>query len=154
MMKIYAAAHGIRWTLISAIFAGLLLAGGFGTIYQFALEEYDEANHVLLLNAQVVTLDNDSVVIQANGEKLRACQYIRLQAYTLQKNGELLDAQIMRVDQPEDDDVKPLGKFNFGRWKIWPRDGAVGLQVFSQYLCGQRMVVNKVVDLTLPKAPA
>jgi hypothetical protein len=152
MMKLAAAAHGLKWTIVSAIAAGLLLAGAFSTIYQFALEEYDEMNHVLVLDASVLSVDSDSIVIHAHGEKLRVCQYIRLQAYTVQANGELADAQIMRLDQVEDKDVKPRGKFDFGEWRVWPRDGAVGVQVYSQYLCGQRMVVNKVVDLKLPKA--
>jgi len=143
--------HSMRWTIGLSILAGLFLSGGFTYLGALGLDLYDAANPVLELNGTIKSLDNDSIVVHAEGEKVRNCQYIRLQAYTLHADGRLHDAQIERVDQHEDHDHKVKGAFDFGTWRIWPKGDAVGLQVFSQHLCSNRMVMSKIFDMKLIK---
>jgi hypothetical protein len=137
-------------TAAVGLVAGLLI--GYVSLPSFSWvgELYDEAHPVLSLNARVDYADDAEIVLRAEGRKLRACQYVRLQAYTVDRHGTLSDAQIQRIDQHEDRDAKPLGTFDFGRWRIWPRGDAVAVQVFSQHLCSGRMTVTKVIDVKVP----
>ena len=140
-------------TIVVGLVLGVLAGFAAVPMYQWVVESYDSTFHVLRVRADIVSLDATQVTLHATGDKLRACQYIRLQAYTVHDRGILHDAQIMRVDETEDRDNKPPGSFNFGVWRIWPREDATSVQVFSQHLCVGRMVVNKILDVQLPKEP-
>ena len=137
------------------IVIGLVLGvfAGFASIpvYQWGADAYDAEFHVLTMKAEVVALSADKVTIHAAGEKRRDCQYLRLYAYTVHTSGQLHDANIMRVDLPEDRDSKPLGSFDFGYWTIWPAGDSIGVQVFSEHLCAGRKVVNKIIDIKVPR---
>jgi hypothetical protein len=139
------------FTIVLGLVLGVL--AGFATIpiYQFGMDSYDSEFHVLTMTAKVIAANADKVTIHATGEKRRECQYLRLYAYTVHDAGILHDANIQRVDLPEDRDSKPLGSFDFGFWAIWPREDAVGIQVFSEHLCSGRKVVNKIIDIKVPK---
>jgi hypothetical protein len=136
----------VAWAVLGmSVFAWAVVSPG-----PWLVEMYDARNPVLKLDAKVVLATADSVVISATGDKVRSCQYVRLQAYGVDTNGVLYDASIERIDQFEDKDSKPVGSFNFGTWRIWPRGNSVRVQIFSQYLCGQRMVVQRILDLKVP----
>lgn len=137
----------MRWTILTAVAAGVFLGPAGQTWWRSVLMYYDASRPVVVMKGSVVKSEDDSVVLTIAGEKLRACTYIRLQAYTAGPDGTLRDAYARREDRPEHADNKPLGTFNLGTWRIWPKGDATRVAVYVEHDCDGRVVKSKIADV-------
>ena len=108
---------------------------------------YDEAFPILSVQAEVRIADSERIVVALKGEKYRSCQFLRIDAFTRHDDGVLADAYMRRTDQIQDGSTKPLGRFDMGTWAIWPRDGAMGVVIYSQHACYGRLVQTRLTEL-------
>lgn len=147
----------LRWSILAAACVGMLLAPLGQTWWRGVTSYYDDARPVLRMTATVTSVTSDSVVLHLTGEKLRSCRYIRMQAFVRLVDGVLDDIGLLRVDQDEIGSSKPVGKHDFGQWKVWPIKGSRKLVIYAQHDCGDRLVTSKAVEMDivggLPQSP-
>lgn len=137
------------FTMIFAVILGLLLAPMVSFGWDATIQLYDRAFPPVSMKGEVLRADQYEAVVRIRGQKLRKCTYLRLQALTQDRNGELLDAYIQRIDMVENGDTKAPGNYFFGDWRIFPRSNAVAVIVDANHLCGDRIVVTRVVEVNL-----
>jgi hypothetical protein len=91
----------------------------------------------------------DAVVIELRGTKARECRFLRINAQTSHL-GELRNAQITRIDQPEVAATRPLGAQNIGMWVVVPvTSTARAVLVTVEHLCGDRLVLGHFATVRL-----
>ena len=107
---------------------------------------YDGFNPVVTMSGRVTGRGVESVDVQMGGQKHRACEYLKIQAFT-RKGGILHDANIVRLDAESQGDTKPLGTFDIGIWRVWPIKGGTDVVVYVNHNCDDRIVVTKIADV-------
>lgn len=142
------------WTLIAGVIVGVLLAPIGPTWWNSALKYYDEVQPVVRMQGYLVARAEDAVVISLSGEKLRSCDYLRIQAYAVTRAGGLEDAYIRREDMPERGDTKPVGTYSLGYWRIWPVAGAQAVRIYVQHDCNGRLVQTRLTEVSLGTRPS
>lgn len=128
---------------------GSVLVGSLGV--PKLLEVYDDHYPVVEMHGTIVSADEGQVIVHMAGRKLRSCKYLSLAGYWRMGDGELKDANEDRIDVLRDGTTRPLGAFDIGVWRIWPRrPGSVAVVVYVSHNCGGRLVVTKIADEVLP----
>jgi hypothetical protein len=137
------------FTVAFAVLVGIIAAPVFSVSMKSMSNLYDSAFPVVRMTGELVYADPSEIRIRISGTKLRACTYLRLQAMIADKRGEWSDANIQRTDIHENGDTKPPGNYYIGEWRIWPRANAVSVIVNANHLCGDRLVVTRIAEVTL-----
>lgn len=112
-------------------------------------EKWDEANPVVTGRVDMVMPDGDGVKVHISGEKFRACQFTGVHAYAVNASGSKSLIGILRVDRPIEIITRPIGKSDFGTWRIWPTLGAASAEIWVTYRCSSRVVLNRLVEVAL-----
>jgi hypothetical protein len=110
---------------------------------------YDSAFPVVDMKGKLISFSDDEAVVSIVGRKNRACNYVRIQAYSLDADGNMSDAFIARTDLPESGETKPRGSYTIGTWRIWPLPQSHGVVVYVNHLCGSRIVLTKIAEIPL-----
>ena len=139
----------LRWSIIGAAVAGVLLAPLGSSWWRAMQDAYDDAWPVVTLEPSVLKRDADSMLVHLVGKKHRGCTYLRIQAYTRRPDGTLADAFTKREDMPERGATKPVGQIDVGQWRIWPLTGGVAVEIYSQHDCDGRLVTTRVAEVKL-----
>jgi hypothetical protein len=133
------------------VLLGLLAGLSNDSIESAALDLYDRFNPVLVTNATIFSATPDEVLLAISGDKRRPCEFRRpLQAFGTFAVGAPIELSIERVDKPEFGTTRPLGPFNAGLWRIWPRGSVASVQVYSTHVCSGRVVTTLYADVRLP----
>lgn len=140
------AASTMPITVVLAVLVGVAIAPGGGFDWLYAL--YDDVRPVVTMSGTLVSRDADSALIDIAGEKHRSCQFLSIRAYSM-RDGTLMDANIERVDRPQDGHTKPVGRYDIGRWRVWPVKHAVGVKVYVKHSCDGRLVLTKISEVAL-----
>lgn len=92
---------------------------------------------VIKTQVEIAGRDAASVTIHVTGEKLRACVFVGLQAFAIDKSGVMTLANIARPDNTGPRPVtRPVGRFDAGLWRIWPLDvDADSVRVYIVHNC-------------------
>jgi len=96
---------------------------------------FDAFVPVLWMKGDVVVKEQDHVVVNMYGWKIRECKYLGIQSYSITPEGIRNDAVIKRVDAITQGTTRPLGYYNMGNWDIRPTTGATGVVVYAQHSC-------------------
>lgn len=143
-----AAAVQQRWSILFGLAIGLVLSlSAFST--DSLLKGYDELYPVVDMRGELVESSPDSVFIRVTGKKNRACEYVALQAYYRSADGTMRDAYRERIGVGETRSTKPVGYFDIGVWRVWPRRDAVAVLMYTTHECSGRVVVTKVAEVML-----
>ena len=136
--------------IVSGIMIGLVLAPG--SVLDWLYGAYDVAHPVARMSGRLIEHDAESALVDISGEKLRRCDYIGIRAYSsggpIDRSSDI-NANLERVDRPEDGHTKPPGKYYIGRWRVWPVAGATLVEIYTTHLCDGRKVVTKVAEVRL-----
>ena len=139
------------WISMSiGVLCGLLVSPVGVAALTAGMAYYDEARPVVRMSGQLVVADGEQVVLRIGGEKLRACQYLSIAGYWRMRDGTLRDANERRVDQEQQGDTKPPGRYDIGEWRLWPREsGAVAAVCYASHNCNGRLIVSKIADVEI-----
>lgn len=138
----------MRWTILLAITVAFAAVQIAVPLLLEARQARIDAQPVVVMQGKIVARDVNSVTLHLWGEKLRACTYIGINAYT-RHDGVMKDAFTKRVDVPHTAATKPLGRFDVGNWLVWPIDGAGRVLLYVQHDCNGRVVVTKIAEVDL-----
>jgi hypothetical protein len=138
--------------LLGFALGGLLAPLGMSLLNEAYLV-YDGMFPVIKTEGRLLSAGNNEAVIAIVGEKLRPCTYVRIQAYSVGRDNNLEDAFIARVDSPESGETRPIGTYTFGAWRVWPLPDSKGIVVYVNHLCGSRLVLTKIADISLEVPP-
>lgn len=148
MIRRYGDLHGLWNAVAVGAVVGLLLAPLAPAAWHGFWKLYDRHLPVVSMHGELLARPPGEAVLALSGHKHRDCRYMGLQAYTLEADGELHDVYRARVDVSEHRRTKPIGRFDFGNWRIWPvPDNARAVVVFVQHECSGRLVTTKVADV-------
>lgn len=139
----------LRWSILGAAIVGAMVSPVGHSWWRAALSSYDEASPVVVMRGELIGRDADAVFLRIEGQKLRNCTYLRVQAYAKDSDGQLTDAYLQRVDRPERGDTKPTGNYSIGAWRVWPATGAAAVLVYVQHDCDGRLVVTKIAEVAV-----
>lgn len=139
------------WTVALGAAVGLFLAPVGQSAWDATRAYYDEMRPVVVMSIRLVDVSAGEVRVRIVGEKRRACDYLRMQAYTRGADGSLADAYARREDRKERGDTKPIGAYDIGVWSIWPASGAVAVLMAVQHDCGGRIVLTKIGEVPIPQ---
>lgn len=138
----------MRWSILLAFFVTLVGAQVIAPLLLEARQARLDSQPVVIMQGQIVSRDSSSVTIHLWGEKLRACTYVSVNAYT-RHNGVMKDAFTKRLEAPHAGVTKPLGRFDIGNWLVWPIDGVSKVLIYSQHDCSGRVVITKIAEVDL-----
>jgi hypothetical protein len=144
-----AAVRSMRWTIITSIALGIFLAPAGSFSLSALMDVFDARNPVVDMRADLVRLDTSGAVLHLYGHKLRACQYLALDAYAISDSGVMSDINIERIDIPADGNTKPLGTFDVGQWRAWPVAGTKRIVLYVQHNCSGRLIQTRISELPL-----
>lgn len=148
-----------RWTfnMPFTILLGLAVGGAMvpigGTVVDGTTTIYDRVFPVVEMNGTLISYAHEEAVIALAGRKLRDCDYVRVQAYSLGADGNMSDAFIVRIDAPESGITRPRGNFLIGAWRVWPLKQSRGIAIYLHHFCGSRFVLSKAAEIPLPLEP-
>ena len=132
------------------VLCGLLVSPVGVAALSAGLAYYDELRPVVRMSGQLVDADHEQVVLRISGDKLRSCQYLSIAGYWRMRDGTLRDANERRIDQEQAGDTKPVGRYDIGEWRLWPREaGSVAAVCYVSHNCGGRLIVSKIADVEL-----
>ena len=136
---------GMRWTITFALCAGYLLSG------VSPMSIYDSLSPVVVMEGKLIKRDVDSVVVHVSGTKLRSCQFLQIDSYSVDATGRMRDANETRIDGMDYDGAsKPVGEYDLGMWRIYPLGTkATGVQMYVEHSCAGRIVLTKIADINL-----
>lgn len=139
----------LRWAIITGVLVGVVVSTA-GTVWvPTILAAFDKLSPVVVMEGRLVEAKENYLVVHISGEKFRDCQYLNINAYGAEKDGNLRDLSIMRVDKIEDGTTKPKGKWDIGYWKVWPSDGITGVMVVVSHNCEGRLINTKIAEVVL-----
>jgi hypothetical protein len=127
-------------TIAVGVIMGLLMAPLAPFVSEVAGEWYDGMRPVISAQVRVVEVDEHRAVITMQAEKLRECEYVRLVAYTIDTDGVRRDATIRRIDAETRGITRGIGKYDLGRWEVYPRLGGRMVRIESVHDCDTRQV--------------
>jgi hypothetical protein len=133
--------------IVTMTVVGLVLGGAVAPVVQSGFDAFDRTNPVLVVTTTIVEAETDAIVVHIVGSKERECSYIGMQAYTRDATGQMRDAFIDRIDRPERGGTKPLGHYDMGVWRIWPRAKGDAVLIYSNHSCNGRLVLTKLAEL-------
>ncbi len=138
-------------SIVLGLLLGVALAAVSPLLSDAVLDEYDRAHPVWQDGlATQVERQGDAVLLSISGNKVRACNYLRINAQTLARDGTLHAAAISRVDQPEMGSTRLPGRQQVGRYRIVPvAADARELWVTVEHDCSGRRVMSKLVTVVL-----
>jgi hypothetical protein len=140
----------LHWpTIIVGGVLGLLLVPVGEWMLHAARETYDDSHPVIEAAGHIVERDADSVTVEIVGTKLRDCTYVANTGYTLGADGILRSTYIARTDQPPTGATRPVGAQHFGRWRLWPTNGAISASIWVTHQCEGRLVRTQLADVRL-----
>jgi hypothetical protein len=138
-----------RWTwapiAVGAV-AGLFALPLGQFIATAVFEAFDIHNPVLRATSRVIARDADQIILSISVRKVRACHYLRMQAFGVARGGDMVDINLARTDRAEDGETRPVGEYNIGTWRVWPVAGSKAVVIYSNHLCDGRMVLSKVAE--------
>lgn len=139
----------VRWTILVTLAIGIFLSSS-ATDYVLSTyrEWYDDTHPVVKMAGTLVERTDDSATVHVTGEKLRACRFVSLHSYT-RKHGVMTDAYRSRIGQSEDGATKPVGKHDYGTWKIWPIEGANLVVMTVTHECSGRLVSAYIAEVLI-----
>ena len=110
---------------------------------------YDAVRPVVTGKGSVEKIGEDEVTIKLSGVKHRACERMAQNAYMAAPDGSLTTVNLERLSQGPYGVTRPLGPFDAGLWRVKPLLGYNVLEVYMQYNCGGRFVINKLARVEL-----
>jgi hypothetical protein len=130
---------------------GLFLSPMWSTITEVSNRQYDSLFPVVTGQARIVGRESetDAVLLKLDGEKMRACKYVGIDAYNVHADGRSSDAHIARIDRPYTGNTKPVGMIDMGVWRVWPIAGAKYISIVTQHNCGGRDVLTELARVEL-----
>lgn len=143
------AAYNMRWTLLSAVFFGWLMAPSSHTISSAIWHWYDTRNPVVQFQGEIVRRDNEKIIIHIWGHKLRDCVAVTgsVNSYSV-KDGVLYGAHEQRMSG--DSSSRPVGPVDMGTWLVWPnQEGAQEILMTVRHDCDGRIITTETVRVKL-----
>jgi hypothetical protein len=140
----------MKYTFLFSVLTVYILATSGATLNLLNL--YDHFFPVVRMEGRIVSKDpSGSVLVHVWGEKLRDCQFIQIDSYSLSRTGILRDANEERAeDLPADGGTKPPGVYDLGVWRIYPVvAGSTRVQMFVEHSCNGRLVYTNIADVSL-----
>lgn len=138
----------LRLTILLAIAVTLIVSQTLVPIILDLRQAYINAAPVVAVQGELINRGSNSATLHLWGEKLRACTYVKVNAYTLH-DGMMVDASTIRIDAPDNHATRPLGPFDMGEWRVWPVAGASKILIFVQHDCNGRVVITKIAEVDL-----
>ncbi len=145
---------GMPLTIITGLTFGVMLVPIATFVVDWVEDRYDAAYPVVEMTGTLLSQQTGEAIIALDGRKIRDCIYLRTRAYAIDSTGHLNDTFIARVDMPETGETRPAGDFRGGMWRVWPLPNSRGIVVYTNHLCGSRVVVTKVANINLTKGGA
>jgi hypothetical protein len=127
-------------TIAAGVALGLLAAPLTPIVTETWRDWYDGMRPVITATVRVVDVDEHRALISMQAEKLRECDYVRLVAYTIDADGIRRDATIRRLDAEVRGITRGVGKYDLGKWEVYPRLGGRTVRVESVHDCDGRQV--------------
>ena len=130
-----------HWSIIlGLLLGGLVIPISWQEWQRFSAEreaEFQRGTPVIESHATIVERGADSLLINVVGHKLRECDFIGLQAYTVDASGVMSIADISRIGPiPARAQNRPVGPFDSGVWRIWPVGASpVSVVVYAMHQC-------------------
>jgi len=125
-----------------------LVGGVVVSYYAQPYEWYDGLFPVVRMEVDVVGRDANSITLHLVGDKKRSCEPKHIDAFG--RVGNMLhDINIARQDVQDTLTAKPLGRHDFGIWRVWPSGGERVVLVYILYDCDGRIVPTKVAEVAL-----
>jgi hypothetical protein len=140
----------VKYTLLFSAFCGYALASSGATLN--VLNLYDHIFPVVDMRGTLVAYDpSGAALVHVGGSKLRDCQFIQIDSYSVSRTGILRDANEERVDDlPVDGGTKPPGTYDLGVWRIYPVvAGATAVRMYVEHSCNSRLVYTLIADVPL-----
>lgn len=104
---------------------------------------------VVNMKGVLVEKTPDYVLIHITGEKLRACKFVNISAFT-EADGNLIDSFITRMGYTKiDGATKPIGKHDLGLWRVYPINGSKKALVYVQHDCAGEVVMTKIAEVSI-----
>lgn len=133
------------WAALAGVLMGVAIAES--SVINTAWQAYDQRNPVVRMSAYDIQRGQDNVLLRMRGRKIRDCVYITIRAYSV-RNGVLHEANIERVDLPQDGSTKPPGKdYDLGLWRVHPVDQFDGVEVYVKHSCNGRLVTTRIAEV-------
>jgi hypothetical protein len=110
---------------------------------------WDRTHPVATGTAVLLLREPDAIEYEIHVNKLRACEFVRIVPYAVAADGQRLPLNTQRLDRPERVLSHPPGPIYAGRWRAWPMDGALRVEIVISYLCGDRLNFASVGTLDL-----
>jgi len=137
-----------KWTIVFAVVVALLVSQLLVPFIQDLRQSRIDAEPVVKMQGEILARTSDTVTIHMWGEKIRACTFVKLNAFTI-VDKVMRDANMLRVDPAPAQGNRPLGSFDMGEWMIWPTAGASKVTVFVQHDCAGRIVLTNIAEVDL-----
>lgn len=138
-------------TIVVGIVLGALLVPVGTSFTDWLAKQYDKSFPVVVMSGILLSMSNNEAVIALQGRKLRECAYLRTRAYAMDGDGDMHDTYIARADMPETGETRPVGAFQIGVWRVWPLPNSRSVVIYTNHLCGSRIVVTRAADIDLTK---
>lgn len=131
--------------------AGLLLSAMMPAALDVLQDQYDKAHPVWVDGRATDTeRSGDAVELSIAGDKRRNCRFLRINAYSMDVQGVLADAQITRIDAPMVGATRETGVQALGRYRIAKVPAAAKyVRVTVEHECGGRVVLSRLVTVAL-----
>ena len=139
----------MRWTIVTAVIFGWLMAPSSHSISDYVWSLYDARNPVVAYKGEILKREGDRVTIHVYGRKLRDCEAVigSVNSYSI-KDGVLYGAHEQRLSG--DSSSRPVGLVDLGTWLIWPAvEGAQEVKMSVRHLCDGRSITTEVVRVKL-----
>lgn len=138
-----------KWTWVSAIVLGVILSIPLSNnIERWFFAFYDSVNPVVNYKSEIISREDNAILIHVWGEKLRDCQAVSgsHQSYTI-RNGVYHDAFEERVvGSPSS---RPVGKVDLGVWRVWPTKAGTHVVMTINHRCDGRLITSEIARVAL-----
>jgi hypothetical protein len=141
------------FTVLIGVLAGFLASIVVPDIAGAVFSTYDRHRPVLEMHGQLVSVEDDSVLIHIKGAKIRGeeCRLVTVYGYSVDAVGRRHDATATRMDRTQESRPRPEGEYDIGVWRVRPVYGTTtGVQVWTHHDCFGRPVLSKIADVAIP----
>ena len=142
-------AYHLRWTLLSAVLFGWLLAPSGHSVSDYLWSVYDRHNPVVRYTGEIINRQGDQVTVHIWGRKLRDCEAVpgSVNSYSI-KDGVSYGAHEQRLTG--DPSSRPIGLVDLGTWLVWPLEaGSTEIRMTVKHLCSGRLLTTEIVRVAL-----
>jgi len=147
MNRIITLIKDVRWSMIIIVFLLFVLAHLVTPMLTEILNDRAANAPVVKMGGILTARNDDMVTIALIGEKLRECEFVKMNAFTV-INGEMHDSNLIGPDSPVRG-TRPVGIYNLGEWRVWPTNGAEKVMIFVHHSCNGKTVFTKIADVNL-----